>query len=249
MAPDPRNAPVGTITITFSEPVTGFDLADLALTRDGGANLLTAAQTLTTADNVTWTLGNLAGLTGTAGRYVLTLTAAGSGITDAAGNPLAADASDAFVVDATPPTADILDVTPDPRNTAVGHHHDRFSEPVTGFDLADLALTRDGGANLLTAAQTLTTADNVTWTLGDLAGLTSARARYILTPDGGRLGDHRRGRQPPGRQRQRRLRRRRHAADGRHRWTWRPTRATSPSARSPSSSASRSPASTWPTWP
>ena len=75
-------------------------------------------------------------------------------------------------VDTTAPTADILDVTPDPRNTAVDSITLVFSEPVTGLDRADLRLTRDGGGNLLTAAQTLTTADNVTWTLVNLAGLT-----------------------------------------------------------------------------
>ena len=71
-----------------SEPVTGFDLADLRLFRDGGPNnLLSAAQTLTTTDNITWTLGNLAGLTTPDGRYTLALPAAGSGIVDAVGSP------------------------------------------------------------------------------------------------------------------------------------------------------------------
>ena len=182
VTPDPRDGAVGTITIVFSEPVTGFDLADLALRRNGGANLLTAAQTLTTADNVTWTLGNLAGPTGTPGSYALGLTAAGSGIVDAVGNALTADAGDAFVVvaDTTPPTADVLDVAPDPRTGPVGTITVVFSEPVAGFDLADLALRRNGGANLLTAAQTLTTADNVTWTLGNLAGPTAADGTYVL---------------------------------------------------------------------
>ena len=110
MAPDPRTGAVGTITIVFSEPVTGFDLADLALRRNGGANLLTAAQALTTADGRTWTLGNLAGLTAAAGTYVLTLTAAGSGIRDAGGSGLASDAGDTFTVTAqvppTPPPGD-----------------------------------------------------------------------------------------------------------------------------------------------
>ena len=86
VAPDPRNSVVASITITFSEPVAGFDLADLRLTLNGGANLLTGAQSLTTADDTTWTLGNLTGLTGAGGGYTLTLTAAGSGIVDAAGN-------------------------------------------------------------------------------------------------------------------------------------------------------------------
>src|SRR5205823_2271761 len=76
------------------------------LRRDGGPNLLTAAQVLTIADGRTWTLGNLAGLTAPDGNYLLSLTAAGSGIADAAGNHLATDADDAFTVTApgTPPT-------------------------------------------------------------------------------------------------------------------------------------------------
>ena len=57
------------------------------------------------------------------------------------------------MVDTTAPTVDILDVTPDPRNGAVGTITIVFSEPVTGFDLADLTLTRNGGANLLTGAR------------------------------------------------------------------------------------------------
>ena len=44
--------------------------------------------TLTTSDQQNWTLGNLAAMTSPVGIYQLTLTAAGSGITDLAGNPL-----------------------------------------------------------------------------------------------------------------------------------------------------------------
>ncbi|HZN66573.1 MAG TPA: Ig-like domain-containing protein, partial [Tepidisphaeraceae bacterium] len=185
VAPDPRTTVVDSVTITFSEPVLGLDLADLRLTLNGGASLLTAAQTLTTTDNVTWTVGNLGGLTGTAGTYLFTLVAAGSGVTDTAGNPLAANASDTWQknnADTTAPTADIIDVTPDPRNTAVGTVTIAFSEPVVGFDLADLRLTRDGGGNLLTASQTLATSDGGrTWTLGNLAGLTGTGGGYALT--------------------------------------------------------------------
>jgi len=96
--PDPRTEGVDLITITFSAPVVGFDLGDLSLTRYGSANLLTAAQTLTTANGSTWTLGNLSGLTSGQGRYTLTLTALGSGITDQVGHGLAADATEGFAV-------------------------------------------------------------------------------------------------------------------------------------------------------
>ena len=58
------------------------------------------------------------------------------------------------------PSVDIVDVTPDRAIVSVSSISIVFDQPVTGFDLADLALTRDGGANLLTGAQTLTSTDN-----------------------------------------------------------------------------------------
>jgi hypothetical protein len=48
----------------------------------------------------------------------------------------------------TPPAAEIIDVTPDPRTGAVTQVTIAFTEPVTGFELADLRLSRDGAANL-----------------------------------------------------------------------------------------------------
>ena len=97
VSPDPRPTSVSSIAIVFSHAVTGFDLANLTLTRDGGANLLTSGQTLSTSDNIHWTLGNLRGITDALGTYDLTLTAVGSGITDAAGSALTADAADQWV--------------------------------------------------------------------------------------------------------------------------------------------------------
>ena len=58
------------------------------------------------------------------------------------------------------PTADVIDVTPDPRPNWVNTVTITFSEPVFNFSLADLTLTRDGGANLLTGDQTLGSSDN-----------------------------------------------------------------------------------------
>jgi hypothetical protein len=101
VSPDPRSSPVAQIEIVFSEAVSGFDPADLALTRNGGVNLLTASQTLSTSDNVTWVLDGLASVTGIAGNYSLKLTAGGSGITDALGNALAADAQDDWTTHST----------------------------------------------------------------------------------------------------------------------------------------------------
>lgn len=94
--PDPRNGGLAQVQIFFSEAVSGFDLSDLTLTRDGGPNLLTAAQTLTTTNNIVWTLGNVPALTGPSGTYALTLSAAGSGIVDRVGIPLAVGDADSW---------------------------------------------------------------------------------------------------------------------------------------------------------
>ena len=87
VSPDPRSTALSSLAITFTEPVTGFDKSDLTLTRDGSSVSLSSA-TLTSSDNITWTLGNLSSATGRAGTYVLTLTASGSGIGGGGGGPL-----------------------------------------------------------------------------------------------------------------------------------------------------------------
>jgi hypothetical protein len=98
----PTSSAVSSLTITFNEPVFGLTLSNLRLTQGGSsANLLTAAQTLTTTDHITWTLGNLAGLTDPThrvARFTLTLAAANSGVADLAGNPLQTSAATSFTV-------------------------------------------------------------------------------------------------------------------------------------------------------
>ena len=85
--------------------------------------------------------------------------------------------------DTTAPTADIVDVTPDPRTTPVDEITIVFSEPVTGFDLSDLVLVRDTGPNRLTSQQTLTTTDGRTYVLGNLGPVTDDAADYVLFLD------------------------------------------------------------------
>ncbi len=92
VTPNLRVSPVASIAIQFSEPVAGFNLGDLQFTLSGVSLPLNAA-TLTTTDQQHWTLGNLAGITSSAGSYQLTLIVAGSGIADLAGNPLLVGAS------------------------------------------------------------------------------------------------------------------------------------------------------------
>ena len=69
--------PIPQAVIQFDQPVTGFDLDDLILSRDGGPNLLTGQETLTTDDGATWTLGGLESLTARPGNYILMISTRG----------------------------------------------------------------------------------------------------------------------------------------------------------------------------
>jgi hypothetical protein len=104
-APGTRAEDVDSYGITFSEIVNGVDIADFALTRSGGSDLLTA-EPVTTANNISYTLtdNNDPTLTSQSGTYRFSLTATGSGISDRAGNLLATSATETFVVDVTSPS-------------------------------------------------------------------------------------------------------------------------------------------------
>ena len=97
--PNPRSAAAASVTIQFSEPIYGLSLSALSLKCNGNSVSLASA-TLNPTDSRTWTLGNLAGVTSASGSYVLTLTAAGSGIVDGAGNALSVNATDAWTMNA-----------------------------------------------------------------------------------------------------------------------------------------------------
>ncbi|WP_254512105.1 S8 family serine peptidase [Anatilimnocola floriformis] len=76
VTPDPRNAMVSSIAVTFSRPVAFFDLADLTLTMNGGSNRFgfgTSAATISnpSSDNRTFIVEKLNNLTMAAGNYNL----------------------------------------------------------------------------------------------------------------------------------------------------------------------------------
>ena len=94
--PDPRSSPVGLVEIVFSEPVSGVDINDLSLTLNGDAVSLAGLSVNQIADDQ-YTI-DLTSVTPAGGTYTLTLVAAGSGVIDNAGNPLASDAADSWVI-------------------------------------------------------------------------------------------------------------------------------------------------------
>jgi hypothetical protein len=191
VSPDPRLDPVDSMTIAFSAPVTGFDIGDLTLSRNGTPiSLSDAGVTLTSTDSIRWTLADLTAITADVGDYGLVLTAGGSGITSDEGASLTADISETWTVDPPPPPpaleADIIDVTPDPRTDAVDRIVVTFNRPVTGVDLSDFALRRDGvelsliESGSVSTTVALITEDFISWTIADLAPLTADPGQYEL---------------------------------------------------------------------
>ncbi|MDO7898617.1 Ig-like domain-containing protein [Pseudomonas citrulli] len=130
-----------TVTITFTEAVSGFDLSDLSVANGVLSNLAS------NDGGLTWT----ATLTPTAGVNDATnLILLDSGtVQDLAGNAGAGIAISAnYALDASRPTATIVVAD---SNLGVGETTQvtiTFSEPVSGFDLSDLSVTNGELSNL-----------------------------------------------------------------------------------------------------
>ena len=179
----PTPTAVDSVEVTFSEAVnpSTFDFRDLALTLNGGPNLITDTVTVAFVSGSTYLIGGLTGLTGAAGMYRLSVSAAG--VLDLAGNAGTGSASTEWVND--PNARDrvrIDQVSPDPRKSAVASLNVTFTRPVDAntFDYRDLVLTRNGGPNLITGAVTVRRADDTHYEIANLAGLTDFEGRYLL---------------------------------------------------------------------
>ena len=130
-----------TVTITFSEAVSGFDLSDISVANGALSNLASSD------GGITWT----ATFTPTAGvndatNLILIDTA---GVQDLAGNLGASIAiSNNYILDATRPTVNIVVANP---HLGIGQTTTvtfTFSEVVNNFDLSDLSVTNGDLSNL-----------------------------------------------------------------------------------------------------
>ncbi|WP_248805367.1 Ig-like domain-containing protein [Pseudomonas sp. MWU13-2100] len=147
------------VTITFSEAVTGFSLADL--TTDNG--ILSG---LSTSDNITYTatLTPVAGITQNNNHIVLD----NSTVADVAGNSgTGTSSSNAYDIDSVRPTSTIVVASPTLAAGQTSLVTITFSEAVTGFDNSDLSVpngtlsavsSSDGG---ITWTATFTPTSNV----------------------------------------------------------------------------------------
>ena len=81
---------------------------------------------------------------------------------------------------------DILDVSPDPRGTAVGFIDVNVALDIVGntFDHNDVTLTRNGGANLITSGVSVSYVSGKTYRVSGLSSLTTEEGFYSLTING-----------------------------------------------------------------
>jgi hypothetical protein len=99
VSPDPRTDGIASIAIEFNRAATGLDLGDLRLSRDGIDVPLSGATLEVDPGNASiWTLAGIGDATSPIGSYTLTVVAAGSGVVDGDGDPLAADATESWQV-------------------------------------------------------------------------------------------------------------------------------------------------------
>lgn len=133
VTPDPRNTVVGEVAINFDEDVDGFDMGDLTLTRDGSVVDISGLS-LTEITPSQYSL-DLSSVTSVSGNYELKLSSEASGIEDLAGNELAIDAMDQFVVDLVGPTVESVIVNDgSSQRSMVTQLTVTFSEIVEGVD-------------------------------------------------------------------------------------------------------------------
>ncbi len=138
-----------TVTITFSEAVAGFTLADM--TTDNGT-----LSSITTSDNITWTTTLTPAMNISATGNVIALNL--GGVSDAAGNAGSGTLnSNVYAIDHTRPTATIGLDKADLRAGETAVVTITFSEAVVGFDNADLSIANG------TLSDVASTDGGITW--------------------------------------------------------------------------------------
>ncbi len=182
----PRNTPAGIVTINFTEGVTGVDIADFKLTRDGAPVSLTDPALLTAfPGSDSQYLLDLTSATFGKGDYVLSLvtTDVVTPIRDKAATPnsLVAGTTINWTNELIDPNATIVAVTPDPRLRPVGVVTVNFTQPVQGVDINDFRLTRDGQQVSLRGIEVQASPSGAAQYFIDLTPVTGSTGRYRLS--------------------------------------------------------------------
>ncbi len=191
VSPNPRNTPLASLDVVFSQPVdpATFEAADVTLTRYGGPNL-SGPLVVTPVSGTTFRLSGLAELTAPSGRYALTVAAAG--VRSSGGVSGAGVRSVGWVMDAAGPTVVAVERLADATRSLVVQSLDvTFSEPIdpATFDYRDLNLTRNGGVNLITPAVQVTPLSAVVYRISNFNGVVGVEGAYALTVSAAAVSD------------------------------------------------------------
>ncbi|MBE9099294.1 hypothetical protein [Vacuolonema iberomarrocanum] len=189
--PATQNTVANTVifTVIFSDQVEDIDVSDFTLDTTGSLTATVDSVSATEGDRVNVTVTDVDG-EGTVSLDVL----ASATLIDNAGNGLTTGFTDGefYRRDTTTPTVEINPVrpllqdgvvTPAPNSIRI-----RFSEAVTGFEVNDLSLTRNGNAINLNGATLTANNANTVFTLGNLSTLTAPDGNYSLTLNAGTAG-------------------------------------------------------------
>ncbi|MBR7801818.1 Ig-like domain-containing protein, partial [Undibacterium fentianense] len=158
---NPSNADSVDFTLTFSESVTGVDIADFSLTNTGAA---AGTVTAVSGSGNSYTI-TVSGLTGE-GSLRLDLNNSGTSINDLGGNLLnkGYTAGESYTFDRTVPSlTSITRADADNTNASSLSFTLKFSESVSGLDLDDLTLSKTGDAD------------------GDIASISGSGDTYTVT--------------------------------------------------------------------
>ncbi|HID22535.1 MAG TPA: hypothetical protein EYP14_09055, partial [Planctomycetaceae bacterium] len=194
VTPDPRNTPVNSVDVLFSEQIdpATFDWLDLELKHNGTVVGGLDAVTITQVSSSLFRISGLGGLTTDEGIYQLTVKV--TEVSDLAGNAgtIAGNGSDTWTMDTTAPqVVRVFEIDPDPRNTAVDEVNVEFSEPIdlATFDWQDLALRRDGLPMSLNDTVTISHVAGGVYSISGLAPFTALEGSYELTVSGAGIED------------------------------------------------------------
>ncbi|KPK48400.1 MAG: hypothetical protein AMK72_07040, partial [Planctomycetes bacterium SM23_25] len=187
-----QDAPSGTVAgtpgslyVTFSVPLdaASFDLSDLSLTRDGGANLIGAGVTISRVSDETYRVAGLGDVAADEGTYTFTVDA--TGVTNQTGTPGVGQASAVWTVDTTGPAVKAIRGLAGLMNKPVSAVEVEFSEVLGGgtFGVDDLALLRDGSPVSLGSGVAVTRVSGATWRIAGLGTAAAQDGAYELRVD------------------------------------------------------------------
>ncbi|MGN7612430.1 autotransporter-associated beta strand repeat-containing protein [Magnetococcales bacterium HHB-1] len=172
---DPSNA-FATATIVFSESVTGVDISDFTLTKDGSdVTSSIGFSGLSVAGSGSQYTIDMSSLTAASGDYVLTLSSSGTGITDTSSNALSGGASETFTLNTSAPTVSSITraSNENPTDATSVDYTVVFSTGVSGVDTADFTLNDSltGTSGTAAVSNVTTVSDSVyTVTVNSISG-------------------------------------------------------------------------------